>query len=379
MLSLGLLLFPWQAVNAAAIPDVLDNGSSSALSECQLLAGEPYAPPAFKGVATEDIDADAALKACEAAHSISPEDGTVGNLLGRAYQARGDFENARHFFEQAARAGNAYAKANLAWFEIEGAGGASDPEKGLSMLHEAASDGNMLAQYSLGLIYREGRAGEAADGHKAVSWLTKAADQGHAIAMYDLAIMLREGEGVAAEPVRALQWLEKAAAIGDADSMAALGYAFEQGLGTPVDFTAAAGWYQRAAELSQIDAMTNLGRLYEAGEGVPADDKRAFMLYLAAAEAGHSVAMANLANFYEFGRGTEPNPKEAGYWLSRSIMAGNGDVVEHLTEKPDDFAIEVRAAIQRILSERGLYRGPINGAITVEVSEGLSRLAAETP
>lgn len=364
---------------AAAVTDDEDAGTGSAVAECYRLAGEPYAPPAFEGVAIEAMDAAKAIAACEAARTDDPRDSMLMNLTGRAYQARGDLANARRFFERAGRAGNAYARANLAWCLIEGAGGPRDPAKGLAMMREDAESGNLLAQYSLGLIDRDGRGGTKPDQALAVAWLTKAAAQGHVLAMYDLAMLLRDRSATVADPKASLDWLRKAADLGDADSMAALGYAYEQGAGTAVDFGAARQWYGKAADLGQTDAMTNLGRLNEAGEGGPKDDDAAFALYGAAAEAGNPVAMANLANFYEFGLGTNPSPRDAAYWLARSIMAGNGDVIDALESAPGDYAPEVRSALQTFLKARGIYDGPIDGEMNTRTLHALRRLPGVEP
>lgn len=363
---------------AAADLSTTEATAPEAKADCYRLAGEPYAPPAFQGVIIDQLEADAAIKACEAARGLEPKDAMLADLIGRAYQARGDFPTARRFFSEASAAGNAYGTANLALFLIEGAGGPADPAKGLALLEQVARDGNMLAQYSLGLVYREGRAGQAPAPGKAVDWLARAAEQGHAIAMYDLAMMLRDGEGVPSDPANALRWLEKAASLGDIDAMAALGYSYEQGLGTPVDYAAARQWYERAADNNQVDAMTNLGRLYEAGEGGPADSERAFRLYRDAADAGSPVAMANLANLYEFGTGTDQSPRDAAYWLARAIMAGNDDVIEQLAETPDQFSPAVREGLQGFVKARGLYDGPIDGTMSPPTLTALRRLVGET-
>lgn len=373
------LLMTASVAEAAAGGAATDTVSPSAETECYRLAGEPFAPPAFKGVALDDIEPDAAIKACESARALNPKDAMLADLMGRAYQARGDFANARRFFTEASKAGNAYGSANLAWFLIEGAGGAADAEKGLSLLKAVAREGNVLAQYTLATAYREGRAGLSVDGTEAISWLQKAADQGHAVALYDLAILYREGDGVKADPARSLALLEKAAGLGDVDSMAALGYAHEQGLGTDVDFDAARQWYQKAADGNQIDAMTNLGRLYEAGEGVPQDFGRAFALYQAAAAGGSAIAMANLANLYEFGNGVDPSPKDAAFWLARAIMAGNMDALGSLVEAPEEYSPDVLVQLQTFLTARGLYSGPVDGAMSEPMAAALRKLPGEQP
>lgn len=377
VLSLALLAEP--ARSAANLDVTTEPLRLDAGAECHRLAGEPYAPPAFAGVALDDIEPDAAIRACDAARLANPADPMLADLAGRAYQARGDFERARRFFEEAARAGNAYGKANLAWFLIEGTLGEADPSAGLALLRSAAGEGNSLAQYSLGLIYSEGRNTIAPDGPTARDWFEKAAAQGHAVAMYDLAIMLRDGSGIPPDEGASWTWLEKAASLGDADSMAALGYGYEQGLGSAVDFEKARMWYERAADARQIDAMTNLGRLYEAGEGGPQDYGRAFDLYEQAAGAGNATAMANLANLYEFGLGTDANPRQAAYWLARAIMAGNEDTLDQLLSRPEDFSAPVLRELQIFLQGRGLYKGSPTGTLNDDTAAGLRRLPGEQP
>lgn len=374
-----LACFPMAARAAATRDPTIGAPGLVDSAECYRLAGEPYAPPAYAGVALDEIEPDAAIRACDAARLADPADPMLADLTGRAYQARGDLTLARRFFEQAASGGNAYGKANLAWFFIEGTLEPADVPRGLALLEAAAGEGNSLAQYSLGLIYREGRGGLVADGPKAVRWLEKAAAQGHAVAMYDLAIMLRDGAGVPVDGKASLGWLEKASALGDADSMAALGYAYEQGIGTAADFAKAREWYAKAADAQQIDAMTNLGRLYEAGEGGEQDYARAFDLYGRAADAGNPTAMANLANLYEFGLGTEANPKEAAYWLARAIMAGNQDTLDQLLTRHEDFSVDVVRQLQVFLEGRGLYTGATDGALNAETAAALSRLPGEQP
>jgi TPR repeat protein len=62
----------------------------------------------------------------------------------------------------------------------------------LKKLREAAEKGDAEAQYSLGLMYREGR-GVPKDDVEAEDWFRKAAGQGFAKAQDSLAVMHRDG------------------------------------------------------------------------------------------------------------------------------------------------------------------------------------------
>jgi TPR repeat protein len=57
---------------------------------------------------------------------------------------------------------------------------------------------------------------------KAVEWYQKAAEQGDAIAQYNLGISYKEGQGVKKDKNKAAEWLSKAAAQGDEDAQKAL-------------------------------------------------------------------------------------------------------------------------------------------------------------
>ena len=77
-----------------------------------------------------------------------------------------------------------------------------------------AEDGNMQAQFSLGVMYRQGQ-GVAADDKEAVAWWTKAAEQGHVEAQDNLGLRYARGQGVAQDWVQADKWFTIAAASGN--------------------------------------------------------------------------------------------------------------------------------------------------------------------
>ena len=78
----------------------------------------------------------------------------------------------------------------------------------------AALQGDAQAQFSLGVMYHEGRVVAQSDA-RAVRWYRKAAEKGVARAQYDLGLMYAEGRGVRQSRARALKWFRKAAAQGD--------------------------------------------------------------------------------------------------------------------------------------------------------------------
>jgi hypothetical protein len=81
------------------------------------------------------------------------------------------------------------------------------------VLTRRAEDGDIEAQYELGLRYEKGAGGFRRDGSKAVRWLTAAADRGHRGAMRSLAQIYEAGAaGIPADAARAASLRRRASA-----------------------------------------------------------------------------------------------------------------------------------------------------------------------
>jgi len=81
-------------------------------------------------------------------------------------------------------------------------------------LLKGADQGDVVAQYNLGLMYSTGD-GVPKDAVAAVSWYRKAGDQGLAEAQANLGTMYATGDGVPKDFVMAYMWCNLAAAQGD--------------------------------------------------------------------------------------------------------------------------------------------------------------------
>ena len=73
-----------------------------------------------------------------------------------------------------------------------------------------AEQGNMVAQYALGVMYDLGE-GVSKDPKQAVKWYSLAAEQGYALAQYNLGIIYEIGEGVLQDTEQAVKWYSRAA------------------------------------------------------------------------------------------------------------------------------------------------------------------------
>ena len=82
----------------------------------------------------------------------------------------------------------------------------------LGWYREAATAGEVLAQLSLGLMYRTGR-GVPRDDAEAVRWFRAVADRGFAIGQINLAFMYLDGLGVERDDAKAAALLMRAATL----------------------------------------------------------------------------------------------------------------------------------------------------------------------
>ena len=85
-----------------------------------------------------------------------------------------------------------------------------------------------------------------------------AAAQGDAVAQFNLGFMYRNGEGVPKNDVEAVKWYRLAAAQGDADARNNLGFMYGNGEGVPKDYVQAYKWYNLAAAQGVAMARTNM-------------------------------------------------------------------------------------------------------------------------
>ena len=92
-----------------------------------------------------------------------------------------------------------------------------DYEEALEIFRPLAESEDINAQYSLGILYRNGW-GVAQDDHEAARWLRLAAHQGHMEAQYSLGYMYEHGQGITKDMIEAKRWYRMAANQGNTDA-----------------------------------------------------------------------------------------------------------------------------------------------------------------
>ena len=125
---------------------------------------------------------------------------------------------------------------------------------------------------------------------RAAQLLRPLAEQGDALAQYNLGVLYRKGRGVPQDDVQARQWYEKAAVQGQAKAQYNLGTLYFNGEGVPKDYQQALRWFRLAADQGEAVAQTKMAIMYDDGQGVPHDIVQAYKWYSLAATNGDKPA-----------------------------------------------------------------------------------------
>ena len=128
------------------------------------------------------------------------------------------------------------------------------------------------------------------DFSSAFQMFTQLAEKGDVVAQFNLAKMYREGKGVSKDYKAAVKWFNLSAAQGNAVAQYHLGVAYSFGLGVVPDYEIALKWYLKSAEQGNAFAQHHLSLLYYFGNGVPEDKKYAYMWAYLASLSGFEMA-----------------------------------------------------------------------------------------
>ena len=161
------------------------------------------------------------------------------------------------------------------------------PSKQQVTLESAAADGDMIAQFQLGLSHLE--AGRNAE---AIRLIRLSANQGQPAAQYRLAKLYENGIGVEKDLPAAKKLLERSAKGGNRIAMHDLGHYFATGVAIDQpDIAKAVTWFQQAADRGVLDSQFNLGVLYQEGSGVTKNPVDAYVWYSIAGIQGDPMAV----------------------------------------------------------------------------------------
>ena len=132
-----------------------------------------------------------------------------------------------------------------------------DFKTALEGYRKLANQGNVTAQFQMGLMARNGE-GQPKDDSKALTWYRKAADQGNSNAQFNLGLMYHNGEGVAKNDQQAVSWLLKSAQQGNPLAQSNLVIHYFNGQGVPKDLEKAYYWLLISSKPNDPEAAKNL-------------------------------------------------------------------------------------------------------------------------
>ena len=146
------------------------------------------------------------------------------------------------------------------------------------------------------------------------------ADQGNVAAQFSLGVMYENGHGVPQDYKEAVRLYRLAAAQGYASAQYNLGGMYYNGRGVPQDYKEAVKWYRLAADQGNALAQGYLGAMYVTGDGVPKDAPTAYMWLNIAAASGDKKA-EDLRD--KLARTMTPSQIEKGQDMTRACIAKN--------------------------------------------------------
>ena len=166
-----------------------------------------------------------------------------------------------------------------------------------ALVEQAAKAGDAAALAELGHYYEEGR-GVPASMDKAAELYRQAADKGDATARWRLGVMIDEGTAPG-DTSDAVLLFKQAIYQGNTQAMTSLAVMYAMGRGVPQDFAQARMHYEMAARLADPHGFAGLGVLYARGEGVEQNVEEAVAYWLIADQLGDETAARYLQGLWE--------------------------------------------------------------------------------
>jgi len=163
----------------------------------------------------------------------------------------------------------------------------NDSTPNIDVIEKEASNGHVLSQYNLGILYLQG-IGVAKDINKAIYWITKAAEAGDSDAQYNLGVIYSEKEYESFNNFeKSYYWYKKSTEKNNKMALNNLANFYREGTGNiQRNYSEAVRLYKLSADQGYAPAQVNLGSMYLNGYGVSVSITKALELYNMAAQQG---------------------------------------------------------------------------------------------
>jgi len=249
---------------------------------------------------------------------------------GAFYFSKGDYITALNIWMPLAKQANPAAQYSIGLLYDQGKGVNRDPKQALKYLQMAAKQGLPAAQYYLGVKYSAGL-DVTKDPNKARQLLIQAAQQDHLQAQFHVATLYARGEGGPEDQLQATYWFNKASENGYGPAQHSLAARYLTGKGTDLDIDRGIFWLKKAADQHDTDALRDLGYMYFQGMGVDKDYQQARDLLLLPAEEDSGLALFILGEIYaQGGYGVNKDVRQAKKWYRQAQKMGYTQAAEQL-------------------------------------------------
>lgn len=150
------------------------------------------------------------------------------------------------------------------------------------------------------------------------------------LAQFTLGLFYRDGWGRASNQIEACRWFEKAAHSNIPAAQQFFGDCLARGIGRPIDGKAAVDWYRKAAANGVVYALCSAGDVYIKGTVVDKDVRQGIALCTQAALADSPPAMLRLADYYRKGTDVPQDLAAARYWYQQAAERHVHEAQYHL-------------------------------------------------
>jgi TPR repeat protein len=248
----------------------------------------------------------------------------LGYLLEGGKYVRKNYNEAFHWFNQAADAGNAEAELQLGGCYHYGLGTTPDFSMAAKYYRLSADQTNFVAMKSLGYLLMNGY-GVKTNEAEAEYWLMRAANEGgNRRAMYDLGVIYSLKYPDTNAMAEGFKWMKQSAELGDALAAQELANFYYRGWGgTETNLASYHYWRLKAASLGATDSQFFMGQAYRLGDGVSKDPETSLAWYGKAAAKNHPEALYDLALHYLKDKTNRASLQMAHEFMVRAAQMGH--------------------------------------------------------
>ncbi len=265
---------------------------------------------------------------------INMEDYYAWGIVGNIFFRRGQYEEAKEFYEVVIKLNPTYARPYINIGMACEAQGKKEEAVGYYLAASYLFNQNShyeefefytekvleldpqndLAMFQMGII-----ATNKKDYKQASEWYEKSSDLGNDKAMYNLGVFYMKGLGVIANHKKGIELYTKASKKGNAEAQFNLGQEYHLGTNIKQDYNKASYWLQKAWEQGHKEARFQMGNM----ENKQGNYARAIEIWQELVKENHALSMVVLGLNYLKGQGVEKDIVEANEWFRKARLLDN--------------------------------------------------------